>query len=118
MLGSFYSAGSIEIVSEFCQGLDIHVLKIGGVMAMLLLGMLTGSQSTCQNVIFSPIHSALVGAHVATAGQCLPGANLCGFVVVGLVASQFGKKVDPMKSMMYCLPMCAALLAVGVFFLF
>lgn len=130
MLGSFYSAGSIQIVSDYCQSLPTNVMKVGGVLAMLLIGMLTGSQSTAQNVIFSffgpalvatgmsPLHAALVGAHVATGAQALPGANLTAFVVVGLVASQFGKKVDPMKSMVYCLPMVLALLAVGIFFLF
>lgn len=130
MLGSFYLSGSIDIVSEFCKGLDNNVLKIGGVLAILLVGMLTGSQSTAQNVIFSffgpalvatgmsATAAALVGAHVATGAQCLPGANLTGFVVVGIVSAQFGKKVDPIKSMLYCLPLCAIMTLIGLFFLF
>lgn len=130
MLGSFYLSGSIDIVSSFCQGLDSNVLKIGGVVAIMLVGMLTGSQSTAQNVIFSffgpalvatgmsSTYAALAGAHLATGAQCLPGANLTGFVVVGIVSAQFGKKVDPIKSMVYCLPLCAIMTIIGVFFLF
>ena len=130
MLGSFYMAGSIDTVAEFCQGLNPHVLKIGGIVAMLLIGMLTGSQSTVQNVVFSffgpaliasglsNLDAALVGAHAATAAQALPGANMTGFVVVGIVAGQMGKKINPMKAMIYCLPMVIALMAIAIFFLY
>ncbi len=126
MLGSFYSSGAIETVSVFAQGLDGNVLKIGGVVAMILLGMLTGSQSTTQNVVFSffgpalvsvgmdPVIAALAGANLANAGQGMPPADLTTFVVVGIVSAQFGKKVDPLKSMIYSLPMCLAFLAVGL----
>lgn len=97
---------------------------------MLLIGMLTGSQSTVQNVVFSffgpaliasglsNIDAALVGAHAATAAQALPGANMTGFVVVGIVAGQMGKKINPMKAMIYCLPMVIALMAIAIFFLY
>ncbi len=130
MLGSFYSSGAIEEVSVFAQSLDSNLLKIGGIAAMMLIGMLTGSQSTTQNVIFSffgpalvaggldPVFAAVAGANLAAAGQGLPPADLTTFVVVGIVSAQFGKKVDPMKSMIYSIPMCLAFLAVGVFFLF
>lgn len=130
MLGSFYAAGSVDAVSEFAQGLNGNVLKIGGAVAMILLGMLTGSQSTTQNVVFSffgpalvafgvnPTYAAVAGAHLATAGQGLPPADLTTFVVVGIVASQFGKKVDPLKSMFYSMPMCICMMLVGLFFLY
>lgn len=130
MLGSFYAAGSVDAVSEFAQGLNGNVLKIGGAAAMILLGMLTGSQSTTQNVVFSffgpalvafgvnPTYAAVAGAHLATAGQGLPPADLTTFVVVGIVASQFGKKVDPLKSMFYSMPMCICMMLVGLFFLY
>lgn len=130
MLGSFYAAGSVDAVSAFAQGLDGNVLKIGGAAAMILLGMLTGSQSTTQNVVFSffgpalvafgvnPTYAAVAGAHLATAGQGLPPADLTTFVVVGIVASQFGKKVDPLKSMFYSMPMCICMMLVGLFFLY
>ncbi|MDR3766606.1 MAG: TRAP transporter large permease subunit [Butyricicoccus sp.] len=130
MLGSFYAAGSVDAVSEFAQGLNGNVLKIGGAVAMILLGMLTGSQSTSQNVVFSffgpalvafgvnPTYAAVAGAHLASAGQGLPPADLTTFVVVGIVASQFGKKVDPLKSMFYSMPMCICMMIVGLFFLY
>ncbi|MGM9612497.1 MAG: TRAP transporter large permease subunit [Butyricicoccus sp.] len=130
MLGSFYAAGSIDAVSEFAQSLNGNVLKIGGAAAMILLGMLTGSQSTTQNVVFSffgpalvayglnPTYAAVAGAHLASAGQGLPPADLTTFVVVGIVASQFGKKVDPLKSMFYSMPMCICMAIVGMVFLY
>ncbi len=125
MLGSFYTSGAIEEVSTFAQGLDGNVLKIGGVVAMLLIGMLTGSQSTTQNVIFAffgpalvavgtdPTLAALAGASFATGGQGLPPADLTTFVVAGIVSAQFGKKVDPIKSMVYSLPMCISFIIIG-----
>ena len=130
MLGSFYAAGSIDAVSAFAQTLDGNVLKIGGAICMLLLGMLTGSQSTTQNVVFSffgpslvayglnPTFVAVAGAHLAAAGQGMPPADLTTFVVVGMVSAQFGKKVDPVKSMFYSLPMCICFLIVGMIFLY
>lgn len=130
MIGSFYYAGSIDAVSAFATGLNSQVLKIGGIISMMLLGMLTGSQSTTQNVVFSffgpalvaigidPTHAAIAGAHLATAGQGLPPADLTTFVVAGIVASMTGKKVDPLKAMIYSVPMCICFLLVGVFFLF
>ena len=130
MLGSFYAAGSIDKVSEFAQNLDGNVLKIGGAACMLLLGMLTGSQSTTQNVVFAffgpalvafgvnPTFAAVAGAHLAAAGQGMPPADLTTFVVCGMVSAQFGKKVDPVKSMIYSLPMCICFLIVGMIFLY
>ncbi len=130
MLGSFYTSGAIEEVSVYAQSLDNNILKIGGVAAMMLIGMLTGSQSTTQNIIFSffgpalvstgldPVFAAVAGANLASAGQGLPPADLTTFVVVGIVSAQFGKKVDPIKTMFYSLPMCLCFLAVGLFFLF
>lgn len=130
MLGSFYAAGSIDAVSAFAQSLDSNVLKIGGAAALILLGMLTGSQSTAQNVIFSffgpalvasgvtATHAAVAGAHLASAGQGLPPADLTTFVVCGIVASLFGRKVDPLKSMFYSMPMCICMAVIGFVFLY
>lgn len=97
---------------------------------MILIGMLTGSQSTSQNVVFSffgpalvafgvdATHAAVAGAHLASAGQGLPPADLTTFVVVGIVASQFGRKVDPLKSMFYSMPMCICMAVIGLIFLY
>ncbi|MGE4277354.1 MAG: TRAP transporter large permease subunit [Lawsonibacter sp.] len=130
MLGCFYTAGSIDKVSQFAQSLDSNVLKIGGAAAMMLLGMLTGSQSTTQNVVFSffgpalvvsginPTFAAVAGAHLAAAGQGMPPADLTTFVVCGIISAQVGKKVDPLKSMIYSMPMCIVFLIIGMIFLY
>ncbi len=128
MLGSFYAAGAIEQVTTFATGLDNNVLIIGGALAMILIGMLTGSQSTAQNVVFSflgpalvasgvtPVFAAIAGANLASAGQGMPPADLTTFVVVGIISAQYGKKVDPLKSMMYSIPMCIFMGVVGIIF--
>lgn len=130
MLGSFYAGGQIDAVQVFAHGLDSNVLKIGGAAAMVLMGMLTGSQSTSQNVVFSffgpalinsgvsKLHTAVAGAHLAAAGQGLPPADLTTFAVAGIVGGLLGKKVDPLKSMFYCMPMCLLLAAIGILFLY
>lgn len=58
------------------------------------------------------------GAHLAAAGQGMPPADLTTFVVAGLVSVQFGKKVDPVKSMLYSMPMCICFTAVGIVFMY
>lgn len=97
---------------------------------MLLMGMLTGSQSTAQNVVFSffgpalvasgitTTYAAVAGAHLAAAGQGMPPADLTTFVVAGLISAQFGKKVDPVKSMLYSMPMCICFAVVGIVFMY
>ena len=130
MLGSFYAGGQIEAVQVFAQGLNSNVLKLGGAFALVLMGMLTGSQSTSQNVVFSFFgpallnsgvskpNTAVAGAHLATAGQGLPPADLTTFAVAGIVGGLLGKKVDPLKSMFYCMPMCLLMAAIGILFLY
>lgn len=97
---------------------------------MALIGMLTGSQSTAQNVVFSffgpaliaiglkPTFVALAGANLAAAGQGLPPADLTTFVVAGIVGGMLGKKVNPIRAMIYMLPMCLSLLAMGLILLY
>lgn len=126
MIGSFYYCGSIDAVGAFAAGLNSHVLKIGGAAAMCLVGMLTGSQSTTQNAIFSffgpalvssgvnPTYAALAGANLAAAGQGMPPADLCMFVICGMLSAQVGKKVDPVKAMLYSFPMCFVYLVTGL----
>lgn len=128
MLGCFYTAGTIDAVTEFALGLNNNVLIIGAGIAMVLIGMLTGSQSTAQNVVFSffgpalvatgvePVFAAIAGAHLASAGQGLPPADLTTFVVAGFISAQFGVKVNPIKSMLYSMPMCILLGVVGFLF--
>jgi hypothetical protein len=130
MLGAFYKAGQIDAVRNFAVTLNTNVLKWGGGGAMMLMGMLTGSQSTAQNTIFSvfgpalmkigvsDVHAAVSGAHLAMSGQGLPPADLTTFVVCGLVGGLLHKKVDPVKSMLLNLPMCIYFAIIGFLFMY
>ena len=130
MLGAFYAAGQIEAVQEFAMGLNQHVLKIGGGFSLMVVGMLTGSQTTAQNTIMSflapalisagvdPVNTAVAGAHLAMSGQGMPPACLCTFVVCGLVGGILAKKVDPLKTMLFNMPMCIYYMIVGFIFLY
>jgi C4-dicarboxylate transporter len=130
MLGCFYAGGQIDAVTTFAQGLNANILKFGGAAAMMLIGMLTGSQSTAQNVVFSffgpslvniglnPTHVAIAGANLAAAGQGMPPADLTTFVVAGIVGGMLAKKVNPVKSMIYMIPMCLFFFIIGMTFLY
>lgn len=116
MVGAFVYGGQIEIVKEFAAGLDINILKIGGAIAMVILGMLTGTQSTPNNAIFSffgpalveagvtPGKAAAAGAQFAAAGQGMPPADLTTFFAAGLVSGVLKEEVDPVRSMFYAAP--------------
>ena len=51
MIGIFYEAGLIEMVEAFAESLEPTAMKWGGGFATILVGMLTGSQTTAQTVI-------------------------------------------------------------------
>jgi TRAP-type C4-dicarboxylate transport system permease large subunit len=130
LIGAFYAAGQVEAVKEFASNLNSNSLKIGGAVAMCLMGMVTGSQSSSQSIIFSlfgpallvagvpAVNAAVAGAHLAMAGQGLPPADLITFVVAGLVGGVVGKEVDMMKSMLYSSFMCACFIAVAFIFMY
>jgi TRAP-type C4-dicarboxylate transport system permease large subunit len=117
MIGAFYASGMIDQVVAFTKGLTPAALKLGGGAAMLLLGMLTGSQTTAQNTLVpflgpiltqnlgvTPAKAALGAAHLAMAGQSMPPVCLTTFVVVGIVGGILAKKVDPVRVMLMALP--------------
>lgn len=130
MLGAFYYCGSIEAVAEFCQNLNESVLKVGAGGCLMILGALTGSQSTAQNIINTfalpiltatgtdPVFAAVGGGHLAAGGMGLPPADLTTFVVAGLISAQFKKECDPLKSMFWMLPYSILMCIVGFFFWF
>ncbi|MCL1818257.1 MAG: hypothetical protein FWG35_04945 [Spirochaetaceae bacterium] len=130
MIGAFYKAGQISAVQEFAKTLNANIFKIGGGGAMLLIGMLTGSQSTAQNTIFTffgpalakigvpEVKAAVAGAHLAMSGQGMPPADLTTFVVCSLVGGILSKKVDPVKAMLLNLPMCIYFAFIGFLFMF
>ena len=128
MIGAFYVGGQIDECSAFLSTLSINTLIIGGMLAMCLMGMLVGSQTTTQSTVFSilapamqnagigGIATAVAGGHWAMAGQGMPPADTVTFAVAGLVQSMTGKKVDPVKSMMYSSFMCACMAICGLVF--
>lgn len=130
MVGAFMAGGQIEIVKEFAAGMDINILKIGGAAAMVLLGMLTGTQSTPNNAIFSffgpalvdagivPGKAAAAGAQFAAAGQGMPPADLTTFFAAGLVSGVLKEDVDPLKSMFYAAPVWLWITFTGVLLLY
>lgn len=130
MIGAFYKAGLIGIVKDFAMGLNEHILKIGGAFSMMLIGMLTGSQTTTQTTIFTffgpaviaggvdPVNAALAGAHLATAGEGFPPVCLATFVVAGLVGGILGKRVNPLGSMFRSVPYCLYFLFTGILLLY
>ena len=48
----------------------------------------------------------------------MPPACLTTFVVCGLVGGILGKKVDPLRTMFYNMPMCIYFMIVGMIFLY
>lgn len=126
MIGAFYKAGLIDAVLVFTKALSSGMMKIGGGAMIMLVGMLTGSQSTAQNTIFTflgpiltdnfavdPTYASLGGAHLAAAGQSMPPACLTTFVIVGIVGGILAKKADPVKIMIMALPATLASALIG-----
>ena len=66
----------------------------------------------------SGAHTAIVGSHLASAGQMMPPANFTAMICASLVSSKLEIKVDPIKTMMYLLPIAAMLAFVGFLFMF
>lgn len=129
-VGALYAGGQIDAVTEFAMNLNDHVIKLGGGTALLLMGMLTGSQTTAQNIVFTffgpilvnmglnPDFVAIAGSHIAAGAQTLPPSNLTAFVVASMVGSTLGKKVDPLRTMVECLPASIGLIVIGFIFLY
>jgi len=130
MLGGFYASGLIDIIKDWATTLNVNVLKIGGSLAMGLMGMITGSQSTVQNTVLSFFGPALIatgmsansvalaGAHIAMGAQAFPPTDLCTIVVAPLVAGVLKKNCDYVKSMMTSLLGFLILYGSGVLMLF
>src|SRR5699024_1555104 len=126
MVGVFYASGLIGKVEELTAGLTASMVKIGGAMSIVVVGMLTGSQTTAQsvNVTFlgpilenmdvDPTFIALGASHIAAAGQNMPPVGLTAFVVCGLIGGILNREVDPIKVMVLSLPNSLYFLAVGL----
>lgn len=126
MVGVFYASGLINQVALMTEGLASSFLKAGGALAIVVVGMLTGSQTTAQSVIVTflgpilenmnvePALIALGASHIAAAGQNMPPVGLTAFVVCGLIGGILNTKVDPLKVMMLALPNSLYFLLIGL----
>lgn len=126
MVGVFYASGLIEKVAGMTEGLTSSMVKVGGAVSMVIVGMLTGSQTTAQSVIVTflgpvlesmhvdPTLIALGASHIAAAGQNMPPVGLTAFVVCGIIGGILNEKVDPIKVMVLALPNSFYFLIIGL----
>ncbi|RYG73477.1 hypothetical protein EU245_06240 [Lentibacillus lipolyticus] len=126
MVGVFYASGLIDKVGAMTETLTSSMVKIGGGFAMVVIGMLTGSQTTAQSVIMTfvgpmleslhtdPTLIALGASHIAAAGQNMPPVGLTAFVICGLIGGILNTKVDPLKVMFLALPNSLYFLLIGL----
>lgn len=126
MVGVFYASGLIDKVAGMADGLSESFVKLGGALSIVVVGMMTGSQTTAQtvNVTFlgpilenmnvDPTLIALGASHIAAAGQNMPPVGLTAFVVCGLIGGILNTKVDPIKVMVLALPNSFYFLIVGL----
>lgn len=70
------------------------------------------------NMGVSGQHAAIVGSHLASAGQMLPPTNYTGMITASLVSSKLGIEVNPIKVMLYLLPTAALLAVIGFLFMY
>lgn len=129
-IGTFFIGGHIQAIKVFSSELSINMLRIGFAASELLMGLLTGSQSTAQNTILAfmaPIlkqmgisaeHAALASAHIASGAQSLPPTSLTALVIASMVAGILNTKVNAIRSMVLCLPMCIYMILCGIVFLY
>lgn len=126
MVGAFYASGLIDKVAQMTEGLGASMIKVGGALSMVVVGMLTGSQTTAQsvNVTFlgpilermdvNPDFIVIGASHIAAAGQNMPPVGLTAFVVCGLIGGILSKEVDPIKVMMLAMPNSLYFLLIGL----
>lgn len=126
LIGMFYASGAVDTVAGFAANAQGHSVTLLGAVAMVAIGMLTGSQTAAQTVVVpflapillqngvDPVNVALGASHIASGGQNMPPVGLTAFVVCGLVGGVVNAKVDPVKVMFYALPNSLYLVAVGL----
>lgn len=128
-LGAFKLGGQNKAIAAWAGGLDSTFLIIGGSVALIISGMLTGGQSTAQSMLLpilapawssigiSDLNIALASSHLGMAGQGFPPCDMNTFILAGLVGSLLGETVNPLKSMFYSSPYCIYLTLAGLYFL-
>lgn len=130
LLGAMYAGNQINVIEQVATQLNSYALIFGGGIAMIILGMLTGADSVALSTIMPfygpailalglpPATAAVAISCISTAGQGLPPADMMTFVVCGLLSGLLGKKIDPLKVMIYASPMCLCLAGIGFFLIF
>ena len=131
MIGAFQASGMVDKIIAFAKTLSPAAIKLGSGGSLLLMGMLTGSQSTSQSSLVplvgpilvnaggvDPSDAALGLAHLAMAGQSFPPVCLLSIMLAGLISSEVGKESDAVKIMLLSLPVTMYFAAVGFLALF
>lgn len=126
LVGMFYASGAVDTVAAVAANAQGHSVTTVGTVAMVAVGMLTGSQTAAQTVVVpflapiltqngvDPTNIALGVSHIASGGQNMPPVGLTAFVVCGLVGGVVNAKVDPVKVMFYALPNSIYMVTVGL----
>jgi TRAP-type C4-dicarboxylate transport system permease large subunit len=131
MIGAFQASGMIDKIIEFAKTLSPAAIKFGSGGSLLLMGMLTGSQSTTQSSLVplvgpilvnaagvNPSDAALGLAHLAMAGQSFPPVCLLSIMLAAMISSAVGKDSDAVKIMMLSFPVTFYFAAIGFLALF
>lgn len=131
MIGAFQASGMIDKIIEFAKTLSPAAIKLGSGSSLLLMGMLTGSQSTTQSSLVPlvgpilvnaaevvPANAALGLAHLSMAGQSFPPVCLLSILLAGMISSAVGKDSDAVKIMMFSFPVTFYFTLVGFLALF
>lgn len=129
LIGCFYTSGAVDTVSAMAEGVAGSGVAVISTVALMILGMLIGSQTAAQTVVvpfatpllenagIDPTSIALGMSHIAASAQNLPPVGLTAFVVCGLVGSTLKTKVDPVKVMVLALPNSMYFILLGLGFL-
>lgn len=129
LIGCFYTSGAVDTVSAMAEDVASSGVAVISTVALMILGMLIGSQTAAQTVVVpfaapilenagvDPTNIALGMSHIAASAQNLPPVGLTAFVVCGLVGATLKTKVDPVKVMILALPNSMYFILLGLGFL-
>ena len=129
LIGCFYASGAVDTVSEMAEHVSGSGVAVISTVALMILGMLVGSQTAAQTIVVpfaspilenagvDPTNIAVGMSHIAASAQNLPPVGLTAFVVCGLVGATLKTKVDPVKVMVLALPNSMYFIVLGMLFL-
>lgn len=129
LVGCFYASGAVDTVAGLAENVASSGVAVISTVALMILGMLIGSQTAAQTIVvpfaspilenagIDPTNIAVGMSHIAAASQNLPPVGLTAFVVCGLVGATLKTKVDPIKVMVLALPNSLYFIILGLLFL-